>query len=265
MNLTNHSKSGRPRMPVMFVGHGNPMHAISDNEFSRGWQRMAGGLAPKAIVCISAHWETRGTRVTMAPKPKTIHDFGGFPPELHAVQYPAPGAPDLGNNIINTVKGHTVAEDHEWGLDHGAWSVIRHMFPKADVPAIQLSLDRNMAFGAHYELGQELAFLRRQGVLVIGSGNIVHNLRRAKWDSNEPYDWALEFDELSRKLILDGNHAALIKGGKLNSAANLSIPTPEHFLPLLYVLALKKKGEEVSFFNERIDMGSMSMRSLVIS
>lgn len=252
-------------MPVMFVGHGNPMHAISENEFTQGWQRMAEGFSPKAIVCISAHWETRGTRVTMVPKPRTIHDFGGFPPELYAVQYPAPGAPDLGSDIIAGVQGSTVEEDHEWGLDHGTWSVIRHMFPMADVPVIQLSLDRNMAPVAHYELAKELSFLRWKGVLVIGSGNVVHNLRRARWDSSEPYDWAVEFDEQTRKSILDGNHAALIKGGDLGSAASLSIPTPEHFLPLLYVLALQADGDEVRFFNERIDMGSMSMRSLVIS
>lgn len=265
MNLNSLGAEESRRMPAMFVGHGNPMHAIQENEITRGWRRMAEGVAPKAVLCISAHWETAGTRVTMVRKPDTIHDFGGFAPELYAVQYPAPGSPELGSEIIDHVKTRTVQEDHRWGLDHGAWSVIRKMFPAADVPVIQLSLDRNMAPAAHYALAQELAFLRRQGVLIIGSGNIVHNLRHAKWDSDDPYDWAVEFDEQVRRLIVDGNHQALIKGEGLGRAAQMSIPTAEHYLPLLYVLALQEREEQVGFFNERIEMGAMSMRSLIIS
>lgn len=253
------------RMPVLFVGHGNPMNAIQENDITKGWKQMVKGLTPKAILCISAHWETFGTRVTMAPKPATIHDFGGFPPELFAIQYPAPGSPELGSEIIGGMKPTTVLEDHEWGLDHGAWSVIKHMFPKADIPVLQLSQDRKLPLKAHYDLAKQLDFLRDRGVLIVGSGNLVHNLRYAKWDSDIPYDWAIEFDEQVKQLILDGNHSELIKGDQINRAAALSIPTREHYLPLLYTLALKDKEEKVTFFNETILMGSMGMRSFVVS
>lgn len=253
------------QMPVLFVGHGNPMNAIQDNEVTRGWKQMAQGLNPKAILCISAHWETAGTQVTMAPKPATIHDFGGFPPELYAVQYPAPGSPELGNDIIDGMKPTTVLEDHEWGLDHGTWSVIKHMFPEANIPVLQLSLDRKRSLEEHYELAHQLAFLRKRGVLIVGSGNIVHNLRQAKWDSDEPYDWAVDFDRQVEELIIDRNHAELIRGNGLNRAANLSIPTREHYLPLLYVLALQQREEKATFFNETILMGSMGMRSFLIA
>jgi len=263
-SLSNQSMD-QPKMLVLFVGHGNPMNAILENEITAGWKHMAEGLNPRAILCISAHWETAGTRVTMAPKPATIHDFGGFPPELFAVQYPAPGSPELGREIIEHMHPTTVLEDHEWGLDHGAWSVIMKMFPKADIPVIQLSLDRKQPLKAHYELAHELAFLRKQGVLIVGSGNLVHNLRQAKWDSDTPYDWAIEFDNQVKKLILDGNHAELIRGDQIGRAAALSIPTREHYLPLLYVLALKGQEEEITFFNETILMGSMGMRSFVVS
>ena len=252
------------RMPALFVGHGNPMNAILENDITRGWQKMAEGLRPSAILCISAHWETVGTKVTMTPKPATIHDFGGFPSELYAVQYPAPGAPELGNKIIEGMKPATVLEDHEWGLDHGAWSVIKHMFPAADIPVLQLSLDRKRSVEEHYELARQLAFLRKHGVLIVGSGNIVHNLRQAKWDSDDPYDWAIEFDQQVKQLIMDGNHAKLIRSERMNRSANLSIPTREHYLPLLYVLALQDKEEKISFFNETILMGSMGMRSFLV-
>jgi len=253
------------KMPVLFVGHGNPMNAILENDITEGWKHMAEGLKPKAILCISAHWETIGTRVTMAPKPATIHDFGGFPPELFAVRYPAPGSPELGHEIVEHMHQTTVLEDHDWGLDHGAWSVIMKMFPKADVPVIQLSLDRKQPIKAHYELARQLAFLRKQGVLIVGSGNLVHNLRQAKWDSDTPYDWAIEFDQQVKKLILEGNHAELMRADQVSRAAALSIPTREHYLPLLYTLALKEKEEAITFFNETILMGSMGMRSFVVS
>jgi len=254
----------RLRMPALFVGHGNPMNAILENDITRGWNRMAEGLHPAAILCISAHWETAGTQVTMAPNPATIHDFYGFPNDLYKVEYPAPGSPELGREIIGTMGKTTVLEDHEWGLDHGAWSVIRHMFPKADIPVIQLSLNRRMDPREHFALASDLSFLRDKGVLVVGSGNIVHNLRQASWDSDLPYDWAIEFDEQVRKLILDGNHDELIRSERISRAAAYSIPTPEHYLPLLYVLALKDPSERVAFFNESILMGSIGMRSFAV-
>jgi 4,5-DOPA dioxygenase extradiol len=253
------------RMPVLFVGHGNPMNAILENEFTEGWRQMGKHLKPKAILCISAHWETRGTRVTMAPKPKTIHDFGGFPPALYEVEYPAPGAPQLASSVIETVKSRSVQEDHDWGLDHGTWSVMVKMFPDADLPVFQLSLDYGLDPEAHYALARELSFLRRRGVLIIGSGNIVHNLRLAQWENNEPYEWATTFDEQVKSFILEHNHAALIESRALSKEAGLSIPTPEHYLPLLYSLAQQESDEHVTFFNERVDMGSISMRSLLIS
>ncbi|WP_372796887.1 4,5-DOPA dioxygenase extradiol [Pontiella sp.] len=265
VNLKSFAGESGAKLPVMFVGHGSPMNALQENSNTKGWRLMAEGLKPKAVLCISAHWETRGTRVTMAVKPKTIHDFSGFPPELYAIHYPAPGAPDVGDKIIGTVKKHAVQQDHAWGLDHGAWSVIMKMFPRADVPVLQLSLNRNLSLRDHYALARELAFLRRQGVLVIGSGNLVHNLHLLKWDSEGPYDWAGEFDEQARQLILDGDHASLMRGEALSREAKLSIPTPEHYLPMLYILALQEQGEQVSFFNESIDMGSISMRSMVIN
>lgn len=257
------SESGR--MPVLFVGHGNPMNAILENEFTEGWRQMATHLEPKAVLCISAHWETRGTRVTMMPKPRTIHDFGGFPRELYEVEYPAPGAPELASSVIEQVKTRSVQEDHDWGLDHGTWSVLVKMFPQANLPVFQLSLDHGMDLKGHYELAKELSFLRRRGVLIVGSGNIVHNLRMAKWDSNEPYDWAVAFDEQAKSLMLERNHQALITGEGISREAGLSIPTREHYLPLLYSLAQQEGDEGITFFNEKLDMGSISMRSLLIS
>ncbi len=259
----NWSETGR--MPVLFVGHGNPMNAIAENEITAGWRRMGSQLRPKAILCISAHWETRGTRVTMTPRPQTIHDFGGFPRALYEVEYPAPGAPELASSVIEQVRTRSVQEDHDWGLDHGTWSVLVKMFPDADLPAFQLSLDYGMDLKSHYELAGELSFLRRKGVLIIGSGNIVHNLRMAKWDSNEPYSWAVEFDEQVKKYILDGDHMALVRGEGISNEAGLAIPTREHYLPLLYSLAQQEPDEQVTFFNEQVDMGSVSMRSLLIS
>ncbi|RED98915.1 4,5-DOPA dioxygenase extradiol [Marinoscillum furvescens DSM 4134] len=253
-----------PLMPVLFVGHGNPMNAITENEITRGWRQMAKGLEPTAVLCVSAHWETKGSYVTMSSAPRTIHDFGGFPKELFEVQYPAPGAPELAREVISSVKNRSVQEDHDWGLDHGTWSVLIKMFPEANVPVFQLSLDTQLSPKEHYQLAQELQGLRRKGVLIVGSGNIVHNLRAAKWDSNEPYDWALDFDEQVKSYIQQGTHDLLQRSEQLSPEARLAIPTPEHYLPLLYALALQQKDEPVSFFNETIEMGSMAMRSFVI-
>ena len=252
------------KMPALFVGHGSPMNAIEDNEFSRAWERVGKSLSkPNAILCISAHWETAGTLVTGMDKPKTIHDFGGFPPELYAMEYPAPGSPDLARVTQETVQNAPVRLDQSWGLDHGTWSVLCRMFPKADIPIIQLSLDRTQSPEFHYALGKELRALRNKGVLIVGSGNIVHNLRVFTMD-DKAFDWAIEFDETARKLISAGDHASLIQYQKLGPAARLAIPTNEHYLPLLYALALQDSQEEIRFFADRVTLGSISMRSLLI-
>ena len=261
-----HSLSEAPdsgvTMPALFVGHGSPTNAIEDNEFSRAWSEAAKSLPrPRAILCISAHWETSGTQVTAMERPRTIHDFSGFPPSLHAKTYPAPGAPDLARLAQEAVRKTEVALDFEWGLDHGAWSVLCRMFPEADVPVVQLSLDHAQEPAYHYELGRELQGLRRKGVLIVGSGNIVHNLRQIVWQDTA-YDWALEFDAKMKQLIEAGDHDAIIHYPNLGHAARLAVPTNEHYLPLLYVLALQGKGDEVSFFAEKVTLGSMSMRSV---
>lgn len=270
---SNAMKSNPVRMPVLFVGHGSPMNAIEDNEFSRGWAEAAAKLPrPEMILCVSAHWETWGTLVTAMEKPRTIHDFGGFPQELYEVQYPAAGSKQLAEEVRSMVKGVPVNLDGDWGLDHGAWSVLRQMYPKADIPVVQLSLDYTKPPQAHYDLGKELASLREQGVLILGSGNIVHNLGRVVlpggWgDFNQPYalDWAVEASEILKKLIETDNHAALINYKKLGEAVQLAIPTPEHYLPLLYILALKQDGEKITLFNDQYLAGSLTMTSLVIN
>ena len=257
------------RMPVLFVGHGSPMYAIEENEFVQTWRNLGEELPkPKAIIAVSAHWETRGTQVTAMQHPQTIHDFGGFPQELYAVQYPAPGNPELAKEAIQTIKGTTVIADEKWGLDHGTWSVIRRIYPKADIPIIQLSLDYHKTPQQHYELAKELASFREKGVMIVGSGNIVHNLRQVAWDKpdDEEYghEWAIEANNLVKKLILENNHKALIDYKSLGSAVQLAAPTPDHFLPLLYALALKRDDEEVSFFNDKAVMGSLTMTSVKI-
>jgi 4,5-DOPA dioxygenase extradiol len=249
------------KMPVLFVGHGNPMNAITDNAFAKQWERIGRQLAPKAILCISAHWETSGSRVTAMPKPKTIHDFGGFPDELFRVQYPAPGSPELANNIAAATH-QRIVQDHEWGLDHGAWSVLNRMFPKAYVPVLQLSLDVRKSPLQHIELARELTYLRSKGVVIIGSGNIVHNLGMVQWRGGS-LDWAIEFDELSKELITTRDLASLANYSALGKEAMLSVPTPEHYLPMLYALSLIEADEEIEFFNETIDLGSVSMRSFM--
>jgi 4,5-DOPA dioxygenase extradiol len=256
-------------MPLLFLGHGSPMNAIEDNEFVKGW-RDIGKILPKpnSILCISAHWETRGTFVTAMEKPPTIHDFSGFPDELYTVQYPAPGSPELAKETKNLITKTQVGLDEKWGLDHGTWSVIKHLYPQADVPIIQISLDYNQPAQYHYELAEELSSLRKKGVLIIGSGNMVHNLRLAAWDKLNAdeygYDWAFEASEKMKKFILDGDHKQLINYKAQGEAFSLAIPTPEHFLPLLYILALKEKNENVSFFNDKAVAGSLTMTALKI-
>jgi 4,5-DOPA dioxygenase extradiol len=249
--------------PALFVGHGNPMNAIEDNPYSLGWEAMGRALpVPKAIVCVSAHWETRGTFLTASETPQTIHDFGGFPQALFDVQYPAPGSPllaELTHHALTPQADAGLTQD--WGLDHGAWSVLCRMFPEARVPVVQLSLDATQPADFHFTLGQELQKLRKRGVLLVGSGNIVHNLRRAIWQDIAA-DWAVEFDEVSRERIATGDNAALIGYETLGEAARLSIPTPEHYLPLLYILGARKPDEPVMFFNEGVTLNSISMRSL---
>lgn len=257
------------KMPVLFLGHGSPMNAIEENEFVTGFRNVGKEITkPNAILCISAHWETRGTFVTAMEKPSTIHDFGGFPKELYEVQYPAPGSPDLAKQTKELVTKTTIGLDDKWGLDHGAWSVIKHLYPNADVPVIQLSLDRYQTPKYHYDLAKELSLLRSKGVLIIGSGNMVHNLGMVAWDKlNKPgfaYDWATTASEKMKQSILNDDHQLLIDNNKQGKEFSLSIPTPEHFLPLLYVLALKDKNEKATLFNDKALGGSLTMTSVKV-
>lgn len=257
------------KMPLLFMGHGSPMNAIEENEFTEGWRSTGKTIPePKAILCISAHWETRGTFVTSMDKPRTIHDFGGFPEELYNVQYPAPGCPGLAREIKEIVKKTPVGPDEKWGLDHGAWSVLRRLYPEADIPVIQLSLDYYMTSQEHYDLAKELAPLREKNILIIGSGNMVHNLGMVAWEKLDTpgygYDWAIEANEKMKKLILENDHKPLIDYKSQGRSFNLAVPTPEHFLPLLYVMALKEENEEITIFNEKPVGGSLYMTSVKI-
>jgi 4,5-DOPA dioxygenase extradiol len=256
------------QMPVLFLGHGSPMNAIEENEFVKGFRDAGKTIAkPNAVLCISAHWETAGTFVTAMEKPKTIHDFGGFPKALFDVQYPAPGNPQLAKETKELVKKTTVGLDEKWGLDHGCWSVVKHLYPNADVPVLQLSIDYRQTPQYHYELAKELAALRKKGVLIVGSGNMVHNLGMVAWDKlNESYayEWATEANEKMKKYILNGDHQQLVNFRSQGKAFDLAIPTPEHFLPLLYTLALKEENEKVSLFNDKPVAGSLTMTSVKI-
>ena len=257
------------RMPVLFLGHGSPMNAIEENEFVAGFRNIAKQIPkPNAILCVSAHWETRGTWVTAMQNPPTIHDFGGFPKKLFEVQYPAPGSPELAKQTQGLVKKAAVGLDDQWGLDHGAWSVIKHLYPNADVPVIQLSLDYNQTPQYHYELAQELSSLRDKGVLIIGSGNMVHNLRMVAWDKLNAdaygFDWAIEANDKMKQFIAEGNHKELINFRNQGKAFDLAIPTPEHYLPLLYSLALQDKKDELTLFNDKPVAGSLTMTSVKI-
>ncbi len=252
------------KMPVLFVGHGNPMNVMEDNEFSRAWDAAGKALPkPKAVICISAHWVTRGTMITAMDKPRTIYDFYGFPPEMYEIRYDAPGAPDLAEQVRRIIKNAEVKPDLNWGLDHGTWTVLKRMFPNADVPVIQMSLDANIEAQKHYEISRQLKELREEGVLIIGSGNIVHNLRMARFDDSA-FNWAVEFDQRIANWISQNDHEPIIHYEKGDQAAALAINTAEHYVPLLYTLALKDENEPVSFFADKVTGGSLSMRSVRI-
>jgi len=255
-------------MPVLFLGHGSPMNAIEENEFVAGFRKIGKEITkPSAILCISAHWETRGTHVTAMQHPPTIHDFGGFPQALFDVQYPAPGHPQLAKETKEVITKTNIGLDDKWGLDHGAWSVIRHLYPEADIPVIQMSIDYTQPARYHYELAKELSSFRQKGILIIGSGNMVHNLRMVAWNRlNEEYafDWATEANEKMKSYMVHDDHRKLIDFKSQGKAFELAIPTPEHYLPLLYALALKEGNEEISFFNDKPVAGSLTMTSVKI-
>lgn len=267
-NLSDSLPENDTLMPVAFIGHGSPMNGIEENEFSNYWKKLATKFEkPKAIICVSAHWLTKGTAVTANPFPETIHDFGGFPDALFQVQYPAKGDQELAKETAHLIHSTSVHQDLDWGLDHGTWTVLRHMYPKADIPVIQLSIDYTQPANYHYELAKQLQSLRKKGVLIIGSGNMVHNLRMVAWDKiNEPFgfDWALEMNSIFKSKIMNGDHASLINYAQLNKAAMLAIPTPDHYLPLLYCLGLQNKYDQISFFNDKPMAGSLTMTSVLI-
>ena len=257
------------KMPVLFLGHGSPMNAIEENEFVSGFRKLGQKLPkPNAILCISAHWETKGTFVTAMQNPKTIHDFGGFPEALYQVSYPAPGSPLLAEETQKLITKTHVQFDHQWGLDHGCWSVVKHLYPNADIPIIQMSLDYNQSPQYHYDLASQLSSLRTKGILIIGSGNMVHNLGLVAWNKlNEPnygFEWAIEANEKMKKFILEDNHRALIQYKDQGKEFALAIPTAEHYLPLLYTIGLKESSDKVSLFNDKLLGGSLTMTSVVI-
>lgn len=255
-------------MPALFMGHGSPMNGIEVNEFSTGWANMAKSIPqPTAVLVVSAHWFTRGTKITAMDFPPTIHDFGGFPQALFDVQYPAPGNPELAKETANLITTTPVELDHDWGLDHGAWTVIRHMYPNADIPVLQLSIDYTKGAQYHYDLAKEISALRKKGVLVLGSGNMVHNLRMLSWEmiNGGGYDWANEANEKFKSAILNKDHQLLINFEKMGSDVRLSIPTPEHYLPLMYVLGLQGDKEEVLLFNDKAVGGTLTMTSVKVA
>lgn len=258
-----------PLMPVLFLGHGSPMNAIEENQFVQGFRNTAATLPkPNAILCISAHWYTRGTFVTGMEHPKTIHDFGGFPRALYEVQYPAPGDPALAAAVSQLIDRTTVTVSDQWGLDHGAWSVIKHLYPHADIPVVQMSIDYTLSPEKHFEIGEQLYQLRKKGILIVGSGNIIHNLGLVDFPNmdkdNYGYDWAIEARQSLNKLILDGNFAPLLKYNNMGLAVKLAVPTPDHYLPLIYALALRKNDEPTQLFNDKLVAGSLSMTSVKI-
>jgi len=270
LNTISLSFSLTEKMPVLFLGHGSPMNAIEENQFVKGFRKIAKTLPrPNAILCISAHWFTNGTKVTAMKMPRTIHDFGGFPKELFEVEYPAMGSPELAQDTKTLLQPELVELDEKWGLDHGAWSVIKHLFPKADVPVVQLSIDYTKPAQYHFELSEKLNSLRNRGVLIIGSGNMVHNLSLVDWKNfekdNHGHDWAIEARHVLNKLLMDGDYQSLINYNKISKAIDLAVPTPEHYLPLIYVLGVHQKGESLALFNDKLVAGSLSMTSVKIS
>lgn len=251
--------------PALFIGHGSPMNALEQNAQVQQWQSVVKGLPPKAILMVSAHWYTKGTAVTAMAAPKTIHDFYGFPQDLHQVQYPAPGSPQLAAEIKTLLNPHQVELDLTWGLDHGAWSVLIHMFPKADIPVVQLSLDQHLSPAEHLQLAKKLAPLRQQGVMILGSGNVVHNLRMLDWQSTQPPLWAEQFNHQIKELLLSKKVEEIARYQSLGEAARLAVPHPDHFLPLLYVLGSMLDGDDISLFNNDILYGALSMLSVKLS
>ncbi|MCF2492833.1 4,5-DOPA-extradiol-dioxygenase [Dyadobacter chenhuakuii] len=268
-HFTNELPDQQRPMPVLFIGHGSPMNGIEDTAFSRRWTQMAKEIpTPAAVLVVSAHWFTNGTKITAMDFPETIHDFGGFSPALFAVQYPAPGNPALAKEAAGLIRSAKVELNHDWGLDHGTWTVVRHMYPEAEIPVLQLSIDYTKGPQYHYDLARELMALRKKGVLIIGSGNMVHNLRMVAWDKlsvqGYGYDWALQINEQFKTLIQENDHKPLINYSQLGREAALAIPTPEHYLPLMYTLGLKAGKEPVSFFNDQAVGGSLTMTSVKI-
>ena len=269
-NFTSDLKTTSEKMPVLFIGHGSPMNGIQDNQFSQTWAQLGKAITrPTAVLVISAHWLTHGTHVTAMEHPRTIHDFGGFPQELFNVQYPAPGSPQLAEEVSQIITSAPVGlDEHEWGLDHGTWTVVRHMYPDADIPVLQLSIDYNKSPQYHYDLAKQLASLRQKGVLIIGSGNMIHNLRMVDWQRlNEPnygFDWAVELNQVFKQKIGDHNHADLIAYNNLGAAAKLAIPTPDHYYPLLYTLGLQESKDDIRFFNDELVGGSLNMTGVKI-
>lgn len=249
-------------LPALFIGHGNPMNALLRNRYTDAWAALGKTIArPKAVLCISAHWFAPGTGVTITTAPRTIHDFGGFPQELYQVKYPAPGDPVLARRVQQMLAPMPVTLDQSWGLDHGTWSVLCHVYPEADVPVVQLSIDETQPPAFHYEIGRRLAPLREEGVLIVGSGNLVHNLHAYAWGRHvvEPFEWAVRFEQQAREMLLASEHRPLLDYEKLGRDALLSVPTPDHYLPLLYVIATSQQGDKVSFPVEGVDGGSISM------
>ena len=268
--VTNDLAGRDKKMPVLFMGHGSPMNGIEENEFSEYWSKLANEIPrPEVVLCISAHWLTRGSHVTAMPNPKTIHDFGGFPEELYEVQYPAQGNQELAKEVSAIVQSTNIGLNHDWGLDHGTWTVVRHMYPEADIPVIQLSIDFYKPAAYHYKLAGELASLRNKRVLIIGSGNMVHNLRMVDWKNmNTPdfgYDWAKEINETFKEKIEKADHKPLIDYQNLGNAARLAIPTPDHYFPLIYTLGLRDRKDEIEFFNDKHVGGSLTMTSVKFS
>ncbi|MBD9354957.1 4,5-DOPA-extradiol-dioxygenase [Methylomonas albis] len=268
MNTSEHlpdttANLGKPRMPALFIGHGSPTNAIEAGEFSRAWAEWGVSLRkPKAILCVSAHWQTEGVRLTAMDQPTTIHDFYGFSQALFDMGYPAPGDPALALRIIQTMRQVPIQADTDWGLDHGSWSILCHMFPAADIPVLQLSLDRNQSPEQHYQLGKALRWLRDEDVLIIGSGNIVHNLQAVIW-RDTAHTWAVRFAERVKQLIAGQDHRGLVRYREISDAA-LAIPTDEHFLPLLYILGLQDEGEKVQFLTDKTTLGAISMLSIQV-
>ena len=255
-------------MPALFMAHGSPMNGIEVNEFSKGWADMAKSIPqPTAVLVVSAHWFTNGTKITAMDRPPTIHDFGGFPQALFDVQYPAPGNPALAEETKSLITTIQVELDHDWGLDHGAWTVIRHMYPNANIPVLQLSIDYTKGAQYHYDLTKEISALRKKGVLILGSGNMVHNLRMLSWEmiNGGGYDWANEANDKFKTAILNKNHQSLINFEQMGSDVRLAIPTPEHYLPLMYILGVQSDKEEASLFNDKAVGGSLTMTSVKVA